>query len=453
MTSFISFPAGFTWGAATAAYQIEGSPLADGAGMSIWHRYSHTPGTIADGSNGDIACDHYNRWPADVALMRELELPAYRFSIAWGRLLPDGTGRINQRGVDFYDRLIDRLCEAGIDPWVTLYHWDLPAALDDRGGWLNRDIANWFVEYATLCFRKFGDRVGSWATHNEPRIIADRGYLRGGGAPGHRNIFAVPKVAHHLLLSHGAAVRAARSEGIRKIGIVINIEPREPATSSDADIAAARRGNAYFTRMFLDPIFKGRYPRALEELFGEAWHAPDPRDFRLIASPIDFVGINYYTRVVVTDDPLAPPVRERRVRVDDAPHTAMDWEVDAPGLTRTLVELTTRYGRIPLVVTENGAAFPDAVPDGSDVLEDPDRTRFIRDHLVACHDAIAAGVDLRGYFAWSFLDNFEWAHGYAKRFGLVHVDYATQRRTVKRSAVMYRDVIRANGLDRVMGGG
>ncbi len=444
MTAY-RFPPGFTWGAATAAYQIEGSPLADGAGVSIWHRYAHTPGTIADGSTGDIACDHYNRWEEDVALIKTLELPAYRFSIAWSRLLPEGTGRVNAKGFDFYDRLLDKLCDAGVAPWVTLYHWDLPAALDDRGGWLNRDIANWFTEYAVLCFRRFGDRVASWATLNEPRIIADRGYLRGGGAPGHRNLYAVPRVAHHLLLAHGAAVRASRGEGITKIGIVVNIEPREPASEAPADIAAAERGNAYYSRMFLDPLFRGRYPRALEELFGAAWHHPDPGDFRLMSSPIDFVGVNYYTRVMVTGDDQSPPVRERRVRRDHAPHTAMDWEIDAPGLTRTLLELTARYGAIPIVVTENGAAFEDPAPiDG--VVEDACRTAFLRDHIAAARDAILAGVDLRGYFVWSLLDNFEWSHGYTKRFGLVHVDYPTQRRVPKRSALFFREVIRTHGI-------
>lgn len=444
MTNY-RFPPGFVLGAATAAYQIEGSPLADGAGVSIWHRYAHTPGTIADGSTGDVACDHYRRWQEDVALVRTLELPAYRFSIAWGRLLPEGTGRVNPKGIDFYDRLLDALSAAGVAPWVTLYHWDLPAALDDRGGWLNRDITDWFAEYATLCFRRFGDRVASWATLNEPRIIADRGYLRGGGAPGHRNLFAVPRVAHHLLLAHGAAVRASRSEGIRQIGIVVNIEPREAASSAQPDVDAAGRGNAYYSRMFLDPVLKGRYPRALEALFGAAWHHPDPRDFDLIRVPIDFVGVNYYTRVMVADDPQAPPVRERRVRNDLAPHTAMDWEVDPDGLTRMLVELAARYGPIPIVITENGAAFEDPEPV-DDVIEDVERVSYLRDHLIAALNAIAAGVDLRGYFVWSLLDNFEWAHGYTRRFGLVHVDYATQRRVIKRSGLFFRKVVRAHGV-------
>ena len=446
MTSHLTFPPGFVWGTATAAYQIEGSPLADGAGASIWHQYAHTPGTIVDGTTGDVACDHYHRWPEDVALIRELGVSAYRLSIAWGRLLPDGTGAVNARGIDFYDRLLDALCEIGVAPWVTLYHWDLPAALAYRGGWLNRDVADWFAEYASLCFRRFGDRVAAWSTLNEPRIIADRGYLRGGGAPGVRNLFAVPRVGHHLLLAHGTAVRAARAEGIEKIGLVVNIEPRQPASDAPDDLAAADRGNAYYNRMFLDPVFKRRYPRALRELMGDAWHEPDSRDFDIIATPVDYIGINYYTRIVVANDPLAPPVRERRVRVDSAAHTAMDWEVDPAGLTRVLTEFTARYGPTPLYITENGAAFLDQSHNDAGVVDDRDRVTFLGNHLIACHDAIAAGVDLRGYFVWSLLDNFEWSHGLAKRFGLVRVDYASLRRTPKRSFHFYRDVIRAHGV-------
>jgi beta-glucosidase len=438
------FPADFVWGAATSAYQIEGHPLADGAGVSIWHRFAHTPGTIADGTTGDLACDHYHRWQDDIALMRELGLPAYRFSIAWGRILPEGVGRINRAGLDFYDRLLDGLLEAGIAPWATLYHWDLPAALDDHGGWMSAQSPDWFTEYAALCYRHFGDRVASWATLNEPRIIADRGYFRGTGAPGHRNLAAVPRVVHHLLLAHGQAVRAARSEGVREIGIVVNIEPREPATLAPEDTAAAHRGNVYFDQMFLDPILLGRYPDALPTMLGKHWHDPDPADFVRIAEPIDFVGINYYTRVVVRHDSSNPPVNEARVRVEAAGHTAMDWEVVPAGLTRTLLELTDRYGNIPLVVTENGAAYDDPSPvDG--MVEDTARVAYLRMHIAAAQAAIAAGVNLRGYIVWSLLDNFEWAHGLARRFGLIHVDFTTLQRTPKRSFAFFRDVIRSNG--------
>ncbi|MBL0179218.1 MAG: beta-glucosidase [Gemmatimonadetes bacterium] len=444
MTRSTTFPTNFVWGAATSAYQTEGHPLADGAGVSIWHRFAHTPGTIADGTTGDLACDHYHRWPEDIALMRQLGLPAYRFSIAWGRIFPDGIGRVNAAGLAFYDRLLDAMLEAGIAPWATLYHWDLPAALDDHGGWLHEDSPDWFTEYATLCFRHFGDRVASWATLNEPRIIADRGYFRGTGAPGHRNLAAVPRVVHHLLLAHGQAVRAARTEGVDEIGIVVNIEPREPASSMLADMAAAHRGNVYFDQMFLDPILLGRYPDALPALLGEHWHDPDPRDFARIAEPIDFVGINYYTRVLVRHDPANPPVEEARVRVESAPHTAMDWEVVPRGLTLTLLELTDRYGNIPLVVTENGAAYDDPPPvDG--LVADPERVAYLRSHLQAAHAALEAGVDLRGYFVWSLLDNFEWAHGLARRFGLVHIDFGTLARTPKQSFHFYREVIRSRG--------
>jgi beta-glucosidase len=444
MTFPTHFPPGFIWGAATSAYQIEGHPLADGAGVSIWHRFAHTPGTIADGTTGDLACDHYHRWPEDVALMRALGLPAYRFSIAWGRILPEGTGRVNPAGLAFYDRLLDALLEAGIAPWATLYHWDLPAALDDHGGWLNEASPDWFTEYAALCFRHFGDRVTSWATLNEPRIIADRGYFRGTGAPGHRNLAAVPRVVHHLLLAHGQAVRAGRSEGVDQIGIVVNIEPREPASPAPADWAAANRGNVYFDQMFLDPILLGRYPEALPALLGEHWHDPDPGDFARIAEPIDYVGINYYTRVVVRHDAANPPVEEARVRVESAPHTAMDWEVVPRGLTTTLLELTDRYGNIPLVVTENGAAYDDPAPSDG-VVADPERVAYLRGHLQAAHAALEAGVDLRGYFVWSLLDNFEWAHGLARRFGLIHVDFGTLARTPKQSFHFYREVIRSRG--------
>lgn len=451
MTDSPYFPSGFVWGAATSAYQIEGHPLADGAGASIWHRFAHTPGTIADGTTGDLACDHYHRWAEDIALMRDLELPAYRCSIAWARLLPEGVGRINPAGLAFYDRLLDRLLEAGIAPWVTLYHWDLPTALDDRGGWLSPDSPAWFAEYAALCFEHFGDRVASWATLNEPRIIADRGYFRGTGAPGHRNLGEVPRVVHHLLQAHGRAIVAARAAGVDQIGIVVNIEPREPASDRPEDIAAAERGNCYFDQMFLDPILLGKYPEALPPLLGEHWHDPDPADMAIIAQPIDFVGVNYYTRHVVRDDPSNPPVCESPVHVADAPYTAMGWEVVPDGLTRTLVELTQRYGRVPLYVTENGAAYDDTTPVGDPILDQP-RLDFLHAHIRAAHAAIREGVDLRGYFVWSLLDNFEWAHGLAKRFGLIRVDFETLVRTPRKSAWYFRDVIRTHGAAAVAPG-
>ncbi|HKY61575.1 MAG TPA: GH1 family beta-glucosidase [Gemmatimonadota bacterium] len=445
MSDSTRFPDGFLWGAATSAYQIEGSPLADCAGASIWHRFSHTPGLVANGDTGDVACDHYRRWRDDVALMRELGLNAYRFSIAWSRILPEGTGRVNSAGLDFYSRLVDALLEAGIRPCATLYHWDLPAALDDRGGWLNPDVAGWFADYAAGVFRALDDRVDLWTTLNEPWVVVDGGYLHGKLAPGHRSLYEAPLAAHHLLLAHAAGVEAYRAEGRNAIGIVVNLEPKHAATDSEADRAARERADAYVNHWFLDPVLLGRYPDALPALFGAAWPDFPGDDLERIRQPLDFVGINYYTRSLVCDAPSATPPRAGRVVVAGRTHTVLGWEVYPEGLTETLVAVRDRYGNLPIYVTENGAAFYDPpVADGGS-LSDPLRLAYHRHHLRAVRRAIEAGVDLRGYFAWSLLDNFEWAHGLAVRFGLVHVDYATQKRTPKESARFYSDVIRTNG--------
>ncbi|HEX7614206.1 MAG TPA: GH1 family beta-glucosidase [Thermoanaerobaculia bacterium] len=444
MTQGPGFPEKFLWGAATSAYQIEGSPLADGAGPSNWHRFAHTPGLVTGGDNGDVACDHYNRFPDDVALMRSLSLNAYRFSVSWSRVLPEGRGRVNEKGLDFYRRLVDALLATGIEPFGTLFHWDLPAALEDQGGWLNRDVAGWFADYASVLFRALPG-VRTWATLNEPWVVTDGGYLHGILAPGHRNLFEAPIAAHNLLLSHAAAVSACRAEGGRRVGLVVNLEPKFAASESAADAGATARADAYMNRQFLDPVFLGRTPDELPGMFGEAWPPFPARDFDLIRSPIDFLGVNYYTRGVVKDDPGAVPTRASRVRQDQALHTAMDWEVYAPGLLDTLTWVKSRYGNIPLYVTENGAAFPDPPEAGPDGIADPLRVAYLRDHLRATREAIARGVDVRGYFAWSFLDNFEWSHGFSKRFGIVHVDFATQRRTPKASARFFADVIRSAG--------
>jgi beta-glucosidase len=439
------FPAGFLWGAATSAYQIEGSPLADGAGASIWHRFTHTPGRTASGDTGDVACDHYRRWAEDVDLMRSLGLNAYRFSLAWARLLPEGRGRVNAKGVDFYSRLIDRLLEAGIRPSVTLFHWDLPAALDDRGGWLNPDSVGWFADYAEVAFRAFGDRVPMWTTLNEPWVVVDAGYLHGVNAPGHRNVFEAPIAMHHLLLAHAAAVRVYRGGWKQQIGLVVNLEPKDPASERAEDVAAARRADVYNNYWHLDPVFFGRYPDGMDEIFGEAWPAFAAEDVARIKEPIDFVGVNYYTRRVVRDDDGALPPRAAPVPTPGAVTMTTGWEVHPAGLTRALVWVRERYGAVPVYVTENGAAFEDpAVPvDGR--VDDPLRVACYRGHLVAVLDAIRAGVDVRGYFAWSLLDNLEWSSGFTLRFGITHVDFATQRRTVKSSGAYYREVIRTNG--------
>lgn len=439
------FPPDFLWGASTSAYQVEGSPLADGAGPSIWHRFAHSPGLTANNETGDVACDHYRRYADDVALMRDLGLNAYRFSISWSRVLPEGTGRVNEKGLDFYRRLVDVLLAAGITPNATLYHWDLPAALDDRGGWLNRDIADWFADYASVMGHALGDRVGMWATLNEPWVVTDGGYLFGALAPGHRNRFEAPIASHQLMRAHGAGVQALRAAGARTVGLVVNIEPKYPATDSAADAAAVSRADAYMNRQYLDPAICGAYPTEMLDVFGDAWPAHAPADLTLIRQPLDFVGINYYTRGVIRDEPSAHPVRAAYVKQPHATYTETGWEVFPEALTRTLCWFRDRYGDIPLYVTENGAAFYDPPKASNGRVQDPLRVAYFRAHLRAVAEAMAAGVNVRGYFAWSLLDNFEWSLGYSKRFGIVHVDYETLARTPKDSAHFYRDVIRSHG--------
>jgi beta-glucosidase len=439
------FPDGFLWGAATSAYQIEGSPLADGAGPSIWHRFSHTPGRTANDETGDVAADHYRRWAEDVQLMREVGLDAYRFSVSWSRVLPEGTGRVNPAGIAFYDRLVDALLAAGIEPMLTLYHWDLPAALDDRGGWLNPDIAEWFAEYTTVMARALDDRVKTWVTLNEPWVVTDGGYLHGALAPGHRNLFEAPIATHNLMLAHGRGVQAYRAVGRNRIGIVVNLEPKYAASESDEDLAATRRADAYMNRQYLDPVMLGSYPDELREIFGEAWPEHSAEDMRTIRQPIDFIGINYYTRSVSASDDDAFPVRTSGVRQPWHARTETGWEVYPPALTRVLLWVKERYGDLPLYITENGAAFydPPRAIDGR--VEDPLRIWYLREHLSAALEAVRQGVDLRGYFVWSLLDNYEWSLGYAKRFGIIHVNYETQERTLKESARFYSEVIRSNG--------
>ena len=445
MNEQIRFPQGFLWGAATSAYQIEGSPLADGAGPSIWHRFAHTPGRTANGETGDIACDHYRRYQSDVDLMKSLGLTAYRFSISWSRVFPDGTGTVNQAGLDFYSRLVDSLLAAGIRPSVTLYHWDLPAALDDRGGWLNPEIAKWFADYAATMFRALDDRVPMWATLNEPWVVTDGGYLHGVLAPGHRNLFETPIASHNLLRAHGTAVQAYRALGKNQIGIVVNLEPKYPASQEPEDLSATVRAEAYMNRQYLDPVLLGSHPAELKEMFGEAWPANADDDLPLISQPIDFLGINYYLRGVTRHDATAPPLQSRNVPQPQHAGTETGWEMYAPALTRVLLWVKEHYPAIPLYITENGTAVYDPPHTLDGVVDDPLRVWYYREHLKAAHTAIKHGVDLRGYFAWSLLDNYEWSLGYSKRFGIVHVDFETQERTPKSSARFYSDVIRSNG--------
>jgi beta-glucosidase len=445
MSRSYRFPADFVWGAATSAYQVEGSPLADGAGPSIWQRFAHTPGMMANGDTGDIACDHYRRFRDDVQLMRALGLQSYRFSIAWARVLPDGTGRVNQQGLDFYSRLVDALLENGIEPNATLFHWDLPAALDDRGGWLNRDIAHWFADYAGVLFKALDGRVKRWSTLNEPWVVTDGGYLHGVLAPGHRSKYEAPIAAHNLMRASGAGIQAYRAIGQHEIGVVFNIEPKYPASNSPEDLAATRRAHAYMNEQFADPALLGRYPPELKEIFGDAWPEFPAADLQLTQQPVDFVGINYYTRGVMRHDANAYPLKAVHVRQGNTTHTETGWEVYAQGLIDTLNWFKERYGDIPLYVTENGAAFYDPPVAEADIVQDPLRTDYLRKHLRALHDCIEAGVNLKGYYAWSLLDNLEWSLGFSKRFGLYHVDFATQKRTPKASARFYASVIESGG--------
>ncbi|MGK5445953.1 GH1 family beta-glucosidase [Streptomyces radiopugnans] len=438
-----ALPDDFTWGVATSAYQIEGAVAEDGRSPSIWDTFCRVPGAIAGGDNGDIACDHYHRWREDIALMKELGVTSYRFSIAWPRIVPGGDGAVNRAGLDFYDRLVDALLEAGITPNATLYHWDLPQTLQDRGGWPARETAEHFAAYASAVAGALGDRVRHWATLNEPLCSAWIGHLEGKMAPGLTDITAAVRASYHLLLGHGLATRAIRAAAPgAQVGIVNNLSTVEAASDSEADLAAARRMDGHTNRWWLDPVHGRGFPADMLEVYGV--DLPErPGDLDTIAQPLDWLGLNYYFPMVVADDPEGPHPFVRQIRRDGVPRTGMDWEVDAGGLEALLLRLTDEYGARRLHVTENGSAYPDTV--GSDgTVHDPDRTRYLEEHLGACARAAAKGAPLAGYYAWSLLDNFEWAYGYDKRFGLVHVDYATQKRTVKSSGRRYAEIIDAH---------
>ena len=446
MSDVARFPDDFLWGAATSAHQVEGSPLADGAGPSNWYRFAHTPGCVARDETGDVACDHYRRWAEDVELMAWLGLNAYRFSLSWSRIFPEGTGRVNRAGLDFYSRLVDRLLARGITPFVTLYHWDLPAALDDRGGWCNPEIVSWFAEYARTAYRALGDRVKHWTTLNEPWVVTDAGYLFGVHAPGHRSLYEAPRVAHHLLRAHAVGVQAYRATGLDgQIGLVVNLEPKEAATSSEEDELAAERSDIYMNRHYLDPVFLGRYPEELREIYGDAWPDFPEAEVASLREPIDFLGVNYYKRGVMRRDAKRRPLGWTDVSPAGSLYTNLGWEVHAPGLGRTLRWVRARYGPIPIYVTENGAAFRDPEVAVEGKVIDPLRVEYLRSHLSEVLQVRREGVDVRGYFAWSLLDNFEWAAGYEMRFGLVHVNFTTQERTPKLSAAAYRLIRRSRG--------
>ncbi|MEH1102393.1 GH1 family beta-glucosidase [Micromonospora sp. CPCC 205561] len=458
--STLRFPENFVWGAATAAYQIEGAATDDGRGPSIWDTFSRTPGKVHHGHTGDVACDHYHRYADDVALMAELGLKAYRFSVAWPRIQPDGTGPVNPRGLDFYDRLTDALLARGIDPIVTLYHWDLPQSLQDRGGWTNRETAEHFATYATAVHGRLGDRIRTWTTLNEPWCSAYLGYGNGVHAPGERDAGAAFAAVHHLLLAHGLAARALRAAGAQTVGVTVNpadVRPADPESAADA--AAARLVDGLHNRIFLDPLLRAAYPDDVLEHVARIVEPTFLRDGdeKLIAAPVDLLGLNYYAPTYVAGRPggagsSAYPGTDGTVEFlpPTGPLTDMGWMIEPAGLTRLLERIATDYPGVPLMITENGAAFPDKpgtdAPDAVGQVVDADRIEYLDGHLRAAHEAISRGVDLRGYLVWSLLDNFEWAEGYRRRFGIIHVDYLTQRRTPKSSARWYQEVISRNGL-------
>lgn len=454
----LELPAGFLFGAATAAYQIEGAANADGRGPSIWDTFSHQPGRVLGGDTGDVAVEHYHRYREDVALMAGLGLQAYRFSISWPRVQPDGRGPLNQAGVDFYSRLVDELLAAGIEPWPTLYHWDLPQPLEDAGGWPERATAERFADYAGAISTALGDRVSQWTTLNEPWCSAFLGYGSGVHAPGRQDPAAAVRAGHHLMLGHGLAASLISSAG-HQVGVTINLYDVLPASDREIDREAARRIDGLQNRFFLDPVLLGSYPEdVIADLAGVTdFSFVQEGDLAVISTPLDILGVNYYTRHVVTGDATDgndghggpagsqaspwPGSEQVGFIPGELPVTAMGWEIHAEGLTSVLERVAREYPAVPLYVTENGAAFFDE-PDADGLVRDTDRVRYLEGHLRACRDAVDAGVPLKGYFCWSLFDNFEWSWGYSRRFGLVYVDYETQTRTPKSSAYWYSDLIR-----------
>ncbi len=433
------FPSGFLWGAATSAYQIEGATDSDGRGESIWDTFASSAGNIKGDATGEVACDHYRRWRDDVALMKSLNLRAYRFSISWSRILPEGRGVVNTRGLDFYSALVDGLLEAGITPFVTLYHFDLPQTLEDEGGWLRRGIADDFTAYAEVVANRLGDRVKHWITLNEPWVFCWLGYGTGVHAPGRRDDTPAQPLlaAHHALLAHGTAVRALRAAvPDAQIGISNILTHVDPVTNRAVDLEAAARYDGFYNRWFLDPLFRGHYPHDMTELWEEHMPDIDPADMAQIAVPLDFLGIGYYTRAVVADNPGAPYHAAQVVQTQGAATTSMGWEISPQGLYDVLKRVHHEYAPHALYVIENGAAFDDTLSEDGNVHDDA-RIAFLREHIGEAKHALNDGVPLNGYFAWSLLDNFEWTEGFTQRFGLTYVDYTTQRRIAKDSARWY----------------
>ncbi|MCF7942762.1 MAG: beta-glucosidase [Spirochaetia bacterium] len=448
----LHFPNDFSWGSSTASYQIEGACDEDGRGRSIWDTFSHIPGSIIDGTSGDIACDHYHRYREDIALMRQLNQRHYRFSTSWSRVIPEGSGQINQSGLDFYSSLVDTLLENGITPYLTLYHWDLPQALQEKGGWQNRDTAYQFAAYAQVMAEHLGDRVNHWMTHNEPWVSSFVGNLYGEHAPGLKDLGTALQVSHHILLSHGLAVPAIRSASTSpdtSVGIVNNLEWVEPASSDAADVAAASRHDGAFNRWFLDPIFKGSYPEDMLSWYGNDAPEIAPGDMRIISTPTDFMGVNYYTRRIIAHDPHGDFLHTRRVIwpfIDRAEYES--WEKTPEALYRLLVRVKDDYDNPVLYITENGTPLQDqvSITDGKKTVHDELRIDYLKRHMGAAWQALADGVRLKGYFVWSTLDNFEWNLGTSKRFGLVYVDYETQERIIKESGKWFSEVSRTNSI-------
>ncbi|MDP9036519.1 MAG: GH1 family beta-glucosidase [Myxococcota bacterium] len=452
----VTFPKGFLWGSATSSYQIEGATREDGRGESIWDRFAKTPSNVKDGASGDVACDHYHRWREDIDLMKRLGHAAYRFSIAWPRVIPTGRGRVNGPGIDFYSHLVDGLLEHGIVPYATLFHWDLPQALQDQGGgWANRDTTEAFAEYTDVVTRRLGDRVKHWITQNEPWCSSMVSHQKGIHAPGIRDWRVALTAAHHILLSHGLAVPIIRKNSPgAEVGITLNLSPSIPASASPEDADAARFHDGYMNRWFLDPVFRGEYPADMVTAYTARGHLPPegmpfvrPGDLSTIASPTDFLGVNYYNRHIGRSDRI-PEQTNAPQTVFAAPRsewTDIGWEVYAPGMFEVLMRAHLEYRPTKIYVTENGAAYSDG-PDANKRIADARRVRYLRDHLLAARRAIDGGVPLHGYFAWSLMDNYEWDHGYTQRFGLTWVDYETQERIPKESALWYQRAIAANAV-------
>jgi beta-glucosidase len=440
------FPEDFVWGVATSAYQIEGAWNEDDKGESIWDRFSHTPGMIDDGTTGDIANDHYHRWRDDIELMKQIGLKAYRFSVAWPRVLPTGRGQVNEVGLDFYDRLVDALLEASITPYLTLYHWDLPQTLEDEGGWPARSTAEAFAEYTGVIASALGDRVKHWMTHNEPWVVADLGYRIGQFAPGRKNLEDALAASHHLLLSHGLAVPVIRElvDGA-EVGIVYNLQRSVPASPSMADRKAAYLSEGGFVRWYIDPVAGRGYPADMVEHYGSPMDFVQAGDLEIVSVPVDFIGINYYARQIVRSTEIPEEENSPQTVFPNDDFTEMGWEVFPEGLYNILGRLHFDYNFPAIYISENGAAFKDKVgPDGE--VDDPRRVAYYKTHLIQASRAIAAGIPLKGYFAWSLMDNFEWSRGLSKRFGLVYVDFDSQQRILKSSAKYYRQVIADNAV-------